>query len=127
MGDGGKQALDVADWWINKAATWGLSFVFLALVLLIFLWVAVTFLSILKKWLPIWFESSINTQKRVAEAVEHLIASVDCTHHQVHSIHSGLKEGMRAVTTYVRKNKTRLGITSDALSFLERQCVRSNT
>jgi hypothetical protein len=114
-----KQAMDAADWWINKVATWGLAFVFLACVLLLILWVAITFVGLARKFLPMWFESSIQSHNRVAKAVEDLTDSIDCIHQKTHAVHEGMRGIVKAGTSYLRTNKTRLGVASDVFIHMQ--------
>lgn len=114
----GPAVIDAADWWFNKALTWGLSFVFLACVLFILLWAAISLVNIAKEWIPRWFQSSIESHQQLAKAVGNLCDVVDCIHERTHSIHEGVKHGTKAVGTYVRKNKSKLDIPSDVMVHL---------
>lgn len=108
-------SLEVADLWINKVATWGLSFVFLSCVLLILLWMAVSFVSVVKEWLPKWFQSSIDSHERVAVAVENLSPTLECIHEKTHSVHQGMIHSVRGTNAYINRTKSKYNIGSDVL------------
>lgn len=112
-------SMDVADWWINKAATWGLSFVFLCCVLCILLYIAVSVVGLAKQWIPKWFESSIESHERVAKAVDTLVETLDCIHEKTHSVHRGVRSAVKGVSTLIRKNKTKFNIGSDVMVYLD--------
>lgn len=114
----GPTVMDATDWWINKALTWGLAFVFLSCVLLIFLWAAISFVSIAKIWIPKWFQSSIESHDRVAKAVDSLSETLDCIHEKTHSIHEGVRHGTKAAGTFARKSKSKYNIPSDVIVHL---------
>lgn len=111
--------IDVVDWWINKAFTYGLGFVFTSVVLGLILWVVVVLIGIMRHWLPLWFASTINMQHEITTSVKELSDTVRCTHAHTHANHEGLRNSVRAARSYARANKQRLGIKSDVLIHLD--------
>lgn len=110
---------DVVDWWINKVGTYGLSFVFVACVLLLLLWVAISVIGIIKKHVPAWFESSMESHRRVAEAIEKLCETSDCVHDTTHRTHEGIKHAVRGVSSFATRNKSKFNIGSDVIIHFE--------
>lgn len=108
-------AVDTADWWINRAATYGLSFIFLACVLLILLWTAISVVSVTREWVPKWFRSSIDSHVKVANAVDDLNETLACIHEQTHSIHQGAKHYIKGTSAFIRRNKSKYNVGSDVL------------
>lgn len=114
-----RSPMDVADWWINKAATWGLSFVFLCCVLCILLYLAISLVGLAKCWIPKWFESSIESHERVAKAVDDLNETLVCIHEKTHSVHQGLKSINKGANSFVKRNKSKYDIGSEVLVHLD--------
>src|SRR5882762_3567601 len=118
MEDAVKQ-IDLVDWWINKAFTYGLGFVFTATVLGRILWVVVVIIGSRRKCRQLWFASTIEMQQGIRKSVSELSDTIRCTHSISHSTHEGVRHSVRAIRSHVRTNKQRLGIKSDVLVHLD--------
>lgn len=86
--------------WMKLVGEYGLSYAFLACTVLILLYVAVTVVGLFKKWVPRWFESSIQSHERVAKAVEQQCDLLECIHEHTHATRSGAKHAVRAAKAY---------------------------
>lgn len=111
----GRVSVDLADWWINKAFTYGLAFVFTACVLGILIWIAVVVVGILRTWMPRWFESQIEMQEELCRTVKKVADGIDCVHTEAHATREGLRHTSRALRAYMRRNKARLKLPSDVM------------
>jgi hypothetical protein len=106
---------DVADWWIQKTAVYGLAFVFTACVLGLLIWLAMSLVNMLKIWIPRWFQSSIDSHTKVAVGVDRLTETLSCIHDQTQATRRGLSNLADAGTAFLERNKERLGVSSDVV------------
>lgn len=115
----GGQAIEVADWWINKVATWGLSFVFLACVLLILLYLALALVGISREWIPKWIKASIDSHEAVRTSIGRLERHLDCIHDNTHACKEGILHNTKAAAKFAAKNRSKYEISSDVFMHLE--------
>lgn len=91
--------------WVKLAADYGASWVFTVVSLGVIIYVAVSMINLAKLWVPIWMQASIDSQKRVAVAVESLVEQVACVHENSHATMKGLREAVVAAMILGRKAK----------------------
>lgn len=89
--------------WVKLAADYGASWVFTVGTLLLILYVSVSLVNLVKKWAPLWVQSSMDSQKRVAEAVESVVEDLRCVHDSTHALRSGMRQLTRAARTHGKK------------------------
>lgn len=114
--------------WVKLAADYGASWVFTVVSLGIMLYMSVTIINLLKKWVPRWIQASIENQKRVAGAVEDLVEVVYCSHDNLHDMKNGLRIAAKAIRIFGKKAKEPW--PSDALDRIqdaEREFEKSNS
>lgn len=111
--------IDVADWWFNKVATYGLGLVFTAGVLGMLLWVCFVAIGLLKKWVPAWFESTISSQALMVSRVDRLCDTVECLHDTAHSTHEGVRHMGRAARIAAIQNRAKQNISPEILIHLD--------
>jgi hypothetical protein len=112
---------DVVDWWLRHGSIQGLAFVFLACVLLIFLWVAVVVVNGLKQWAPRWFLSSLRTQAAMRAGIREVIATARAIRRDTFATRVGLGNALRGLEAAISKPgiKEKLGIGSDVVVWLK--------
>ena len=115
-----------ADWWFKVAFTQGLAVAFVTGVLGLLLWVTIILINILKKWIPLKFQSSIERDKEVIKSLKDISEGMICVHDRVHNIEYAGRHIATGLAKIAVSNKERLGITSDVLfHFDEAQKVLS--
>ena len=109
--------MDTIDRWVTLSANQGIAFVFTACVLLLIIYVTVVLVGLLKKWIPKWFEMSINSHERVCKAIDKLTESVECIHERTHHANSAAGKVLDAAHQHLSdpEVKQRLGIKSDGI------------
>lgn len=115
--------------WVQLASNYGIPFVFTAVVLLIFIWVTIELVKLLKKWIPLWFETSIKSHERVCNSIDSLTESINCIHNNTHSTQEAALIAVKATNKHLNHPdiKQRLGLGSDLLiRFREVEQVLSN-
>lgn len=113
----GEPTVDSVDRWLKFTSNYGLSFVFLACFLLIILWLAITIIGLMKKWVPIWFASSIRTQKRTVVFLDQATDTLSCLHDKTHGLAETAYHITQAALTAARKGNEKFG--SDVMVHLE--------
>jgi hypothetical protein len=114
---------------LKHGAIYGIGTVFLVCVLLLFLWVAMSTVSVLREWAPKWFQASIDSHRQVSKGVSRLSKLVIALFRRNGSTHEATIELVAAFDSYVSENQSKLGINSDVISHLKnaKRALRSGT
>ena len=108
-----------AQQWLKIAGDYGISFVFTFFALGMLLWVTVVCVSLLKKWVPLWFQWSIRSHQKTCDYLESATATLDCLHDKVHDIANGGAAALKAQHSFATKTKSKYDIPSDVVAHLE--------
>lgn len=110
--------LDTLERILKFAENYGLSFVFLAVVLCLILYMAIVAIRLLQKWVPAWFVWSIKSHQHTIRFLDAATETLSCIHDKDHAVVEGCHHLAEAALAYARKQQTRSGIGSDVITHL---------
>ena len=107
----------VIEWWLRQGAVYGVAVLFLVCSLGIILLIAISILRTLNKWLPLWFEKSIESHQKVIDFLDDYgvrISNID-GHTSITS--KRFEMFLRAINAGLsdKEVQQRLGIKSDVI------------
>lgn len=113
------QQVNSLEFLLRHSAVYGLAFVFLAGVLALLLWVAWSTVSILKTWLPQWFQSQIKSQKQVGIGINRLSKFILMLYRKHNGLHEATGHLVTAMDVFFTKNKDRYNVPSSTLHHIQ--------
>lgn len=116
--------IDSLDRILQFTASYGIAVVFLTSFLLLWIWVAFVLVSLFKKWIPVWFQKSIDSHDKVCKYLENEGKLLDTLNESLQRLHSdtrrartGTAYALRAVELHLTDIETRkrLGVKEEVL------------
>lgn len=109
-------------WWFKEGSVYGFAVVFMGAVLFGVLWVAYQGVTLLKFWLPRWFQSTIDLQTKLSKSLDDFSAGMSVLVIDSEVLRSGLHGTLIAINRMLkdRERAKRLGIESDVIFEFDR-------
>ena len=89
-----------ANQWMKLVGEYGVPVLFLGCTVGILLYVAVVAVGLFQKWLPKWFESSIDSHNRIAKAIEKISPVLEDIHGHTCATKEAAAHSVRAAKSY---------------------------
>jgi hypothetical protein len=114
-----QQQANALDFFLRQSAVYGLAFVFLAGVLMLLLWVAWSTVSVLKTWLPKWFQSQIRAQKQVGVGINRLSKFILMMYRKNSAANEATVHMVTAMDIFFSRNKERYSVPPETLFHIQ--------